>query len=195
MKWILPFLFFVSSTCLAAGLDEHLDKLRSVVQKDGRCDFAVVSIPKGKNKDNPIFWPKRAVCVSTLYLDKGTLKQRHGCMAFLFDANRLDSFPLLQGYDFNMAVDKPCEEGGLEAVMSDLLFTDNTAGLDKPGRRVPVSYAFVSPYRLPDSQFDVVKLYGAQSKMDSFLGKKSIFDSWFEKARNEFLEQEKRGKK
>lgn len=164
---------FVAS---ADPLDDHLSKMRSVLQNDDRCEFAVVTIPKDRNQKN--LWPRGAVCAGTLVFNKGTMKEKNGCAGFFINANDLMVSPLQPQLDYNLIDGKKCESGGFDSLMSDLLFTDNTVS---PTKKVLVSWAFVSAYRLPDGQFSVQFLFGSKK-----------YQEWFDKERSSFLKTQKK---
>lgn len=182
------------SFCFADALDDYLSKMTKVIDAHNSSYFCVASVPKGEKRTNQMLWPKTAVCVGDLIFSARSLQERRGCTAFIFNANNSYTYPLLQNYDYNMAVNKNCPDNGFEAVLNDLLYTNNTAGLDKPGKKIPVSAAFTSPYRLPDKDFDLVIVYEEKTKMERLLGKESKYKLWWKKAREEYL-AELNGKK
>lgn len=161
----------------ADSLDEHLAKMSKVIEKDDRCEFAVASIPKQRDQKN--LWPRGAVCVGTTVSDKGTMREVRGCTAFFINANNLMMEPLMPQLGYNRALNKQCDSGGFQTIMEDLLFTDNTAG----GKKVPVKWAFTSPFRLPDSEFDVQLIF-------TYKNNKSYQD-WFNKERLAYLADQK----
>lgn len=183
MKNLFPILALIISQAASADpLGDHLAKMRTVIEKDDRCEFAVVTIPT--KRDQKALWPTGAVCVGTVGFNMGTMREKVGCTAFYLDANQLLQSSLMPNLDYNMAEGKKCRQGGFEAVMDDLLFTDNTVS---PKKRVPVKWAFSSPYRLPDSGFDVQLIFTGK-----YLGK---FRDWFEKERSAYREELSKRKK
>jgi hypothetical protein len=163
---LLTFAILISGIAHADPLDDHLSTMAKVIAKDDRCEFAVVTIPKDRSRKN--VWPRGPVCVGTTVSDKGTMKEEMGCTAFFINANTLQMEPLMPQLGFNRAVNKKCGSGGFEAVMGDLLFTDNTVS---PSKKVPVSWAFTSAFRLPDSEFDVQLLFNYENN--------KTYQAWF----------------
>lgn len=172
----------IASFAKADQLDDHLEKMKSVIEKDDRCEFSVVTIPKDRTRKD--VWPRGAVCVGTIGFNQGTMKERSGCGAFYLNTNNLIMSSLIPQLDYNMAENKKCRLGGFEAVMDDLLFTDNTV---TPSKRVPVKWAFTSAYRLPDSEFDVQLIYVNQTV--------EKFRDWFTKEKANYLADQEKAKK
>lgn len=180
IKSIILFSFLISVTAHADPLDEHLAKMAKVIEKDDRCEFAVASVPKQRDQKN--LWPRGAVCVGTTVSDKGTMHEQMGCTAFFLNANSLMMEPLMPQLGYNRAVDKKCGSGGFESVMADLLFTDNTAG----GKKVLVKWAFTSPFRLPDSSFDVQLIFTYKNN--------KTYQDWFAKERAAYVAEQQKSK-
>lgn len=171
-----------SATAHADPLDQYLAKMKSVIEKDDRCEFAVVTIPKDRTRQN--VWPRGAVCAGSLVFNKGTMQEKDGCTGFFINANTLNMYPLQPPLDYNIINGKKCKDGGFEALMNDLLFTDNTVS---PSKKVTVTWAFTTAYRLPDSEFDVQILF-------SYKNNKSYQD-WFAKEHGAFLAKQEKEKK
>jgi hypothetical protein len=174
----------VPQLSLAIDIEAYTAKLRKVVEQDGRCQFAVLSMPGVRLRHLLDSMAPPIMCVGDIYLNKGTINERQGCAAFQFDAMNLTTKPIRPEFEkFNIAENQSCEAGGLEAVMNDTLYTDYSVGLNKPGIKVPVSSAFIHPYGAK-GWFDLVLLYSEHSKMSNFFGNKSKYEIWFENARN-----------
>lgn len=174
MRIILAFTALVIAIqANSESLDGRLAKMRAVIQKDGRCEFAVVAIPKDKTDTK--FFPRAAVCIGDIVVDQGTMKEKSGCAAFYLNVYELYTQPLVPAYGFNIAEGKKCSSGGFETVMNDLLLTDNTG--DKP-RRVPVKSAFFYPYKLNGDEMKI--LIDGQSK----------FRHWYDKERTAYAAEE-----
>jgi hypothetical protein len=175
-------IFVITSFIVYAGpaqadtLDEHLAKMKSVIQKDGRCEFAVVALPKDKSDEH--FFPRAVVCVGMVVLDEGTMKERKGCTAFYLNTYELYTMPLMQAYGYNMAENKACNADGFEAVMNELLFTHFTDGPSNPGYKIPVKAAFFYPYQLSGEEMKV--LLDGQPK----------YRQWYDKERSTYMAQE-----
>jgi hypothetical protein len=166
----------------ADPLDDHLAKMKSVLEKDDRCEFAVVTIPKDRTRQN--VWPRGAVCAGTLVFNKGTMEEKNGCTGFFINANNLMISALQPQLDYNMIAGKKCDAGGFEALMQDLLFTDNTVN---PPKKVSVAWSFTTAYRLPDSEFDVQVLFAYKNNKS--------YQDWFLKERGAFVAGQQKTKK
>jgi hypothetical protein len=184
---LLFLLFLPLKQSFAADLNAHLAKMQVAIAHSEIPYFCVASVPNGNHQSNPSFFPSTAVCIGDLILAKGTMHEKHGCTAFVLDVNSLDVIPLIPDLGFNMAENKPCPKGGLEAVLNDTLMTDFTAGLQKPGKKILVDTAFSSPYRKPDRDFDLAIVYNEKTKMEHLLHTQSIYEAWYQKARAEYL--------
>lgn len=179
MKYLFITILLVNFNANADALDDYLSKMKSVLQKDDRCEFAVVTVPKKRSQSN--LWPRGAVCAGTLVFNEGTMKEKRGCAGFFINADNLVMTPLQPHLDYNLISGKKCDSGGFEALMSDLLFTDQTVS---PPKKVPVSWAVTTAYRLPDSQFDVQILYAYKENQK--------YKYWFNKERSAFLGENKK---
>lgn len=192
----------LSLSVYADELDERIKKIEKLIVEHNAAFMCVASVPKAQHRDNQRAWPKSAVCIGDLIFDKGTLREKSGCTAFIFDANNSTTMPLIPGYGYNIVTGKKCEDGGFEAVMQDTLLTDMRSAVTRDpntgmvtsfgkGKKIPVSTAFMSPYKLPDEDFDLVLVYSDKTKTEKMLGQKSKYDKWFETNRAAYLNAHK----
>lgn len=136
MNYLFIITFLATSIAHAETLEAHLEKLKAVIEKDGRCDFAVAQVPDGKYKDNRAFWPTTVACSGDIEVNAGTMKARSGCGAFHLDADDLSTKGVGMEGRMKIANGKKCAEGGFEEVMGLNLYgyVDEAAGVDASGK-------------------------------------------------------------
>lgn len=120
----------------ADPLNDYLEKMKSVVAKDGRCDFGVVQVPTGKHATNKSLWPTTVACIGNITLNGGTMKERSGCGAFHLDTDDLTTKGVGSEGRMKIANGKKCSDGGFEEVMGLNLYgyVDEPAGFDNKGK-------------------------------------------------------------
>jgi hypothetical protein len=193
MKILLSFaVLFVSAYASADALDDYLSKMKNAIQRDERCEFAMVSVPK--KRESKALWPHSAVCVGGLTLNAGTMQEKSGCAAFVLNVDNLQINPLVDRLGYNVADGQKCRAGGFESVISSGLLNDcaTTSNLgknfaDMKCKKIPVIRAFAIPFVIPSNLLE-------QKILFTYQGDPKYID-WFEKERARFLLEEKKDNK
>lgn len=173
---IFLFLFSIPFFSHAETLESRLEKMKSLVAKDGRCEFGVVNVPTGKYKDAIPFWPKTIECIGDVTIGEGTMNERSGCAYFKFDPYAGDihtnRFP-------KIAEDKLCSNGGLEEVMGMTKYVLTNYKSDPSG----ISTSEIGWYFYGSIEFMEPRILYTKSNS-------SKYEDWFKKKRVLWLAHE-----
>ena len=173
-------------------LDDYLARMKSVIEKDDRCEFAVVSIPK--KRESKFLWPHSAACVGGLTFNAGTMQEKTGCTAFVLDVDNLKISPLMDRIGYNVAEGKGCRSGGFESVIASTLLNDCAMAsnlgknfADMKCKKIPVARAFAIPFIIPSNLLEqkILFIYHGDQK----------YVDWYTKESTQFLADQKVGNK
>lgn len=173
-----------STTAFADSLQGYLNKMTSVIEKDGRALFCIAKVPTGKRETSEILWPKSAQCIGEVTIGSG-MKERTGCAAFNLDVNRLTTTGVGSDGRQKIIEGKKCDVA-LEQLMGLNLqgYYDEPAGKNE----FPVGWTFYDGVRV-----DFMKPVVVYSKRP-LLGS-SKFESWWNTKRAEAVAQENKKRK
>ncbi|HEX7673145.1 MAG TPA: hypothetical protein VF412_03190 [Bdellovibrio sp.] len=194
LSWIIALLLFGASLSAKAGsLDEYMEKMKSVIEKDGRCEFAVAQVPSGDRKEQTMLWPKVVACLGDITVAAGTMNEKSGCGAFYFNPFTLKIDGVGSNGRMKIANGKKCVDGGLEEVMGLNLigYVDEKAGSFNGVPNLDVGWVFYD-----GSRTDFMKPVVVYAKK-ALLGKSKYEDWWSQKRQiviakeNEKIKKEK----
>lgn len=178
-------LFMYSAVSNANTLQNYINKMRNIVEKNGMCDFAVTPIPYGKQETREELFPGSVLCIGDVSYNKGTMNEKNGCAAFYLDVFHLTTHGLLAylGPVYTnrkfIVESKTCSNGGFEELMGQKLGPLNDH----------VSDAFLKAALQVQTVFKPVFVYEKPSSSNKY-------KTWFDKGREQYLaEQEMKDKK
>lgn len=176
-----------SSLANADTLDTHIAKLEAVVEKNGRCEFAVAQVPTGERKEQSMLWPKSVVCIGDITVDGGTMRERSGCSAFWLDTYTLRTTGVGTEGRMKIANGKKCNDGGFEEVMGMNLmgYVDEPAGSTNGIPNMSVGWLFYDGSRTNFMTPSIVYLKAKHSKYEAWWSKKNSESKAMAKAQAE----------
>lgn len=129
-KWKKPytltFLFLIGLQANAASFEKHLEKMKSVLRKDQRCDIAIVTVPANEEEKRKDYnWPDRVLCAGYLTFNEGTMSERSGCTAFVFNVNTGLVYPLIKTHPYDIAEGQKCDARGASQLMMKVFMTSH----------------------------------------------------------------------
>lgn len=179
---IFIFVILYGGLANADGLDLHLGKLKAVVEKDGRCAFAVVQIPTGDYRKQESLWPKSVACLGDIVVDEGTMRERSGCGAFYLNSYTLRTTGVGTEGRMKIANGKKCADGGFEEVTGFNLhgYVDEKAGSFNGVPNMEVGWVFYDGSRTEFMAPAII--YSKKSLLGS-----SKYEAWWNQKRIEVI--------
>ncbi|MGE0761856.1 MAG: hypothetical protein AB7N80_01130 [Bdellovibrionales bacterium] len=157
-------------------------KLKKVVEKDGRCEFAVAQIPTGNHRTSESLWPKSVACLGDIVVNEGTMREKSGCAAFYLDTYTLRTSGVGTEGRMKIANGKKCASDGLEEVTGLNLqgYVDEKAGSFNGVPNLDVGWVFYDGSRTNFMTPTIV--YSKSSQR---------YEAWWNQKRKEVIAQNK----
>ncbi|MBX9766971.1 MAG: hypothetical protein K2X47_06850 [Bdellovibrionales bacterium] len=154
-------LFLVVGTFLATSVaSSDAEKIRNFLKRQDICQFAVYEVARSKKLRAKLPPLPSVRCVDDMVVGKGTVNEKEGCAAFLFNVETGRQSPLKPEFGANI-VEKKCADGGFEDVMNQTLYS-----IEK--KKVLVRSEF-EQLKFPSKGYRLV-LRVSQNKFASFVG-------------------------
>lgn len=133
MSRILFTVLFVAASASQVATAYDTENIRVFLKKKETCAFAVYRVMRGKLARES--FPQRfdVTCIGDIKVGQG-IREKSGCGAFNYNVET-EKMTNLTAFGPNIAEGKPCGAGGFEAVLDQLLYTDNS---ESPSRKVLV---------------------------------------------------------